>query len=273
MLCFPNCKINIGLFITSKRADGYHNLETVFYPIPFHDVLEIIPTTEPTSLKLTGLPIAGDWQQNLVYKAYELLRSLYPHKVPFFQICMHKVIPMGAGIGGGSADAAYMLQLLNNYCHLELTQQELAQHAATLGSDCAFFIYDKPCYASGRGEVLEPIQLDLSPYSVQLICPEVHVSTKEAFGNIQPKEAPFQLTELGSLPIADWQAQIYNHFEATVFPLYPALAHIKEQLLQQGAIYAAMSGSGSALYGIFPKNNRATISSSIAFKDIYILNP
>lgn len=270
MIRFPNCKINLGLYITHKRDDGYHDLETVFYPVPLHDALEII-ASQQTSLHLSGLAVAGDTHNNLAWKAYELLQKEFPDRVKNVDIYLHKAIPMGAGMGGGSADGAFMLRLLNDFYELGLTDMQLAEHALQLGSDCPFFIYNTPHFATGRGEQMQPINIDLSAYSIQLICPQVHISTAAAFGIITPKAAAFDLRGLAQLPIAEWKDHISNDFEVPVFEQHPALAAIKEQLYSQGAVYAAMSGSGSTIYGIFPKEQKATIAVSISFTQHYIV--
>lgn len=270
MLCFPNCKINLGLYVTRRREDGYHDIETVFFPVTFHDSLEVVPSVE-TALHLSGLKVGSNTQENLVWKAYEMMHQRYPGKIPPLNIYLHKAIPMGAGLGGGSADGAFMLKLLNDFCHLELDKATLAAMALELGSDCPFFIYNTPQLASGRGEIMRDINIDLSAYSIQLICPKVHVSTRDAFSMMIPRKALFDLQHLGSLPVERWKGTISNDFETTVFKLYPALAAIKQQLYDQGAIYASMSGSGSTLYGIFPKGKKAEhIDTDVPSKDFYM---
>jgi 4-diphosphocytidyl-2-C-methyl-D-erythritol kinase len=269
MLCFPNCKINIGLYITQKRADGYHDIETVFYPVQLRDVLEIVPAATD-QMHMSGLAVSGGIIDNLVWKALQLLRTLLPGKIPSVDIYLHKAIPMGAGLGGGSADGAFMLQLLNNYFKLQLTKEQLAQYALHLGSDCPFFIYNTPQFASGRGEKLSAVSPDLSAYSLQLICPEVHVSTAQAFSMIRPQAAPVDLKTLPSIPVEQWKDKVRNDFELPVFEKHTELSEIKKQLYEQGAIYASMSGSGSALYGIFPKGLSATINANVAFKDFFV---
>ncbi len=269
MLCFPNCKINLGLYITRRREDGYHDLETVFYPLSLHDAMEIVPATK-TQLHMSGLTVAGNDHDNLVWKAYHLLHTSYPGKIPPLDIYLHKAIPMGAGLGGGSADGAYMLRLLNDYCNLGLTTKQLIAYALQLGSDCPFFIHNTPQFATGRGEVMNDILLNLSAYSIQLICPQVHVSTAKAFSMITPHPAAFDLRTLGSLPIEHWKDNISNDFETPVFTQYPALADIKQQFYDHGALYASMSGSGSSIFGIFPKTQKAEIKTDVAFKSIYM---
>ncbi|GAA4462924.1 4-(cytidine 5'-diphospho)-2-C-methyl-D-erythritol kinase [Nemorincola caseinilytica] len=271
MVCFPNCKINLGLFVTARRSDGYHDLATVFYPLtPVHfspgreaaginendpvlnDVLEVAPATTGTAqLHMSGLPVSGDKNDNLVWKAYTLLQRHHGDKVPPLDIYLHKATPMGAGLGGGSADGAYMLQLLNDQCGLGLTREELAAYALQLGSDCPFFIYNTPQYATGRGEVMEPVSIDLSAYRIKVICPGIHVSTRDAFAQITPRPAPFALRQISTLPIAEWRHHILNDFEKTVFAIHPQIAAIKQQLYDEGALYASMTGTGSAVYGIF----------------------
>ncbi|MBL7717239.1 MAG: 4-(cytidine 5'-diphospho)-2-C-methyl-D-erythritol kinase [Flavipsychrobacter sp.] len=265
MLCFPNCKINLGLYITEKRTDGYHNLETVFFPVPVRDALEVVPAKE-ARLQLSGKAVAGNEQDNLVWKAYELLRQSYP-QIPALDIYLHKAIPMGAGMGGGSADGAFMLQLINDYSKLGLSKPQLAEYALLLGSDCPFFIYNTPQFAQGRGERMEPLNIDLSAYSIQLICPRVHVSTGKAFSMLTPKPASFDLRSLSDLPVSQWKNNISNDFEAPIFKEYPALADVKQQLYAQGAIYASMSGSGSTIYGIFEKGKKAAVAVNITFDE------
>jgi 4-diphosphocytidyl-2-C-methyl-D-erythritol kinase len=269
MLCFPNCKINIGLYITCKRADGYHDIETVFYPVQLRDVLEIVPAKND-QMHTSGLAVSGSINDNLVWKALQLLRTMFPDKITPLDIYLYKLIPMGAGLGGGSADGAFMLQLLNNYFKLQLSNEQLAQYALQLGSDCPFFIYNTPQFAGGRGEKLSTVSLDLSAYSLQLICPEVHVSTAQAFSMIRPQAAPVDLSSLSSIPVEQWKGTVSNDFELPVFEKHPALREIKKQLYDQGAVYASMSGSGSALYGIFPKGNKATVTVDMAFKEFFV---
>ncbi len=269
MICFPNCKINLGLYVTRRRDDGYHDIETVFYPVPVCDVLEIVPTPE-TRLHMSGLPVAGDDNNNLVWKAYELLREKYPGTIPALDIFLHKAIPMGAGLGGGSADGALMLMLLNDLCQLGLDKRQLAAHSLQLGSDCPFFIYNTPQLAKGRGERMTPVSIDLSAYNIQLICPAVHVSTGKAFQMITPRPAPFGLAQLATLPVTEWKSHISNDFEGPVFEHHPELGDIKQQLYDGGALYAAMSGSGSAIFGIFDKGKRVEVKAGVKFLECYV---
>jgi 4-diphosphocytidyl-2-C-methyl-D-erythritol kinase len=235
MLCFPNCKINIGLYITDKRPDGYHNLETVFYPVPVQDTLEVVPATR-AELHVSGLEVGGNKEDNLVWKAYKLLQGKFPGQVPPLHIYINKTIPMGAGLGGGSADGAFMLQLINDFCKLEMDKETLAGMALQLGSDCPFFIYNRPVLAKGRGELLSAISMDLKGYGLQLICPDVHISTAAAFKMVVPKKAPVDLGEIAGIPVAEWKNKISNDFELSVFQQFPALAAIKQQLYDGGAI-------------------------------------
>jgi 4-diphosphocytidyl-2-C-methyl-D-erythritol kinase len=267
LICFPNAKINIGLFITSKRPDGYHNLETIFYPIPrVKDALEITPSTkDTTNLILNGESISGDIQDNLVWKAWKTIEKNFPKHIHPIDIHLLKAIPMGAGLGGGSADAAFFIQLANDYFNLKMTQQEMANHALTLGSDCPFFIYNTPQVATGRGEIFQLIDLNLSNYTIQIVYPSVHISTQLAFSKVNPMAAAISLDKLQTFPIEHWKDHIYNDFEQSIFPEFPELKAIKQHFYDEGAIYASLSGSGSALYGIFPKNKKANFS---AFKNV-----
>lgn len=230
MLTFPNAKINIGLYITNRRTDGYHDLETIFYPVmQLHDALEAIPA-RATGLHLSGKPIQGNTESNLAIKAHKMLQKLFPQQVKELDIHLLKSIPMGAGLGGGSADGAFMLKVVNNLCNLGLDDTYLADLALQLGSDCPFFIYNTPQFAAGRGEKMEPVQIDLSTFSIQLICPQVHISTAKAFEMITPRPALFDLKKLKELPFIDWKQRIHNDFEIPVFRQYPQLRDVKQQL-------------------------------------------
>jgi len=257
MIRFPNAKINIGLQITRKRPDGYHDLETIFYPcVELRDVLEIVPTQSNSGISQfipSGIPIAGDARTNLVWRAYELLQKECPGKIPALDIYLHKAIPMGAGLGGGSADASFLLRMLNEYSSLDLSDQRLEVLALELGSDCPFFIRNSPQYARGRGEVMEPTALDLSAYRIDIRYPQVHVSTSAAFSRVVPKAPFFNLRQLPQLPIEAWKDQVHNDFETSVFAQFPEIGRLKESMYEEGAIYSSMSGSGSAVYGIFRK--------------------
>ncbi|RFM27593.1 4-(cytidine 5'-diphospho)-2-C-methyl-D-erythritol kinase [Deminuibacter soli] len=260
MVVFPNCKINLGLHITRKREDGFHDLETVFYPLPLRDALEVINSPlRGAQFSSTGLPIAGDPAGNLCVKAYHLLKQDYP-QLPGVQIHLQKSIPMGAGLGGGSADGAFTLQLLNRKYQLGISEEQLMHYALQLGSDCPFFIINKPAYAAGRGEKLQPVNLDLSAYTFVVINPGIHVSTGQAFSLITPQPAPVTLSTIIQQPVQSWRGVLTNDFEAPVMQLHPELLTLKKQLYNAGAIYAAMSGSGSTFFGIFEKKSEIKIS-------------
>lgn len=256
MIAFPNCKINLGLHVVHKRSDGYHDLQTVFYPLPLRDVLEVIKESatgnRQSAINISGLSVQGNIEDNLCIKAYRLLQKDFP-QLPPVQFYLHKAIPMGAGLGGGSADGAFTLLLLNEKFQLELTTEKLLEYAGQLGSDCPFFIINKPCLATGRGELLQPLSLDLSAYSFVLVHPGIHISTNWAFAQLTPAVPAQSIKEIIQLPIQQWKERLVNDFEKPVFVHYPELAGIKQQLYDAGAIYAAMSGSGSSFFGIFPK--------------------
>lgn len=252
MISFPNAKINLGLNIVSKREDGYHNLETVFYPLMIKDALEIIDTGkgEDTFIE-SGLQTVASPESNLVMKALKLMREHY--EIPFLEIHLLKKIPFGAGIGGGSADAAFMLKLLNNKFDLNVSDAKLAELARLLGADCPFFIYNKPLFASGIGEVFEEVDVSLDGFHLALVKPDVHVSTKDAFALIKPEKPQQSLKEIVKLPVTEWKNTMVNDFECSIFPKYPEIRHIKEKLYDLGAVYASMSGSGSSVYALFDK--------------------
>lgn len=254
MIIFPNCKINLGLYITRKREDGFHDLETLFYPIPFNDALEVIhhPASSEMDFTSTGIPIPGDPATNLCVKAYELLKKDHP-SLPGIKMHLHKTIPMGAGLGGGSADGAFALKLLNDQFTLGLSNERMFEYALLLGSDCPFFLVNSPCIAKGRGEILSAVDLDLSAYHILVVHPSIHVSTAEAFSSIIPSTPTHSIEELVKLPVKNWRTSLTNQFEPPVFKLYPELLEIKETLYNNGAIYASMSGSGSSIYGLFTK--------------------
>jgi 4-diphosphocytidyl-2-C-methyl-D-erythritol kinase len=268
MIFFPNCKINLGLHITGKRADGYHDLETVFYPIKIKDVIEIIPS-DNFQFTTSGLHINSSADENLCTKAYWLLKKKFP-ELPAVKIWLHKHIPMGAGLGGGSADGAFTLKLLNEKFSLNLSTDQLVDYASQLGSDCPFFIHNKPCYATGRGEILEPAELDLSQNSFVLVYPNMHISTSWAFSQINPQASTKSIKQIISQPIETWKDELKNDFENPVLNKHPELNTIKEKLYNAGALYASMTGSGSAFYGIFKKNNIHPISFSDNFEVITI---
>lgn len=252
MLAFPNAKINLGLNITEKRPDGYHNLETIFYPIPIEDALEVnISDSKDHKYHLNqmGLEIAGKIEDNLVVKAYKLLDKDF--NLPPVDIHLFKRIPSGAGLGGGSANAAFMLKLLNEIFNLGMTNEALEKYASELGADCPFFINNKPVYAEGIGNIFSPIQLSLAKYKILLVKPDIFVSTRDAFARIKPHSPSLSLKEIVQLPIKEWKDLMVNDFEKSVFVQFPKIKEIKEELYNQGAIYASMSGSGSSVYGLF----------------------
>jgi len=285
MIAFPNCKINLGLRILSKREDGYHNLETIFYPVGWKDVVEVLRrddgpqttdhrtepnsqlTTHDISFTSSGLEVKGDAVNNLCIKAYHILKNDFP-SLPSIEMHLHKTIPMGAGLGGGSADGAFTLKLLNDKFQLGLTKQQLIDYALQLGSDCPFFILNKPCYATGRGEILEEVELDLSAYHFVLVNPGIHVNTGWAFAQLQLNDAPrMDLRNIIQQPIHTWKEQLINDFEAPVCKAHPEIAKIKDELYIAGALYASMTGSGSTVYGIFEKE----IISKISLDHNYLL--
>lgn len=253
MVTFPNAKINLGLDVVEKRPDGYHNLETVFYPIPLEDVLEITTVKDENAPDYTftmhNAVFEGDNNDNLVVKAYKVLAA--DHRLPKVKMALYKNIPTGAGLGGGSADAAFALKMLNGIAALGLSDERLEEYAARIGADCAFFIKNTPAYATGIGNILSPTACDLSGYTLVLVKPEIHISTKEAYSLVRPAAAETPLTEIIKQPVAEWKGLMKNDFEKSVFAAHPTMERIKEQLYAMGAVYASMSGSGSAFFGIF----------------------
>jgi 4-diphosphocytidyl-2-C-methyl-D-erythritol kinase len=248
MISFPNAKINIGLYVVEKRPDGYHNLETIFYPVKLTDALEIVKS-DKTEFTSSGIPIGGDSENNLVMKAFRLLEKDYG--LPTVKIHLHKVIPFGAGLGGGSANAAFTLKILNDLFQLGLSDEKLQQYATQIGADCPFFIQNKPTFASGIGDQFEPVTLDLSAYHIVIVKPNCSVSTPEAYRNIVPLPSDFNLKEIQNLPIEEWQNVVKNDFERGVFPQYRKIENLKNKLYEMGAVYASMSGSGSAVFAVF----------------------
>ena len=259
MITYPNAKINLGLNIVEKRPDGYHNIETVFYPIGLCDVLEVEPSETCTdySFSSLGIAVGGDPEDNLIVKAYHLLRSGY--QFPPVDISLVKQIPFGAGLGGGSADAAFMLKMLNEMFQLKITPSRLEKIASKLGADCPVFIRNKPVYATGIGNVFTPLKLSLKGYFLLLIKPDIHVSTPEAYALVKPQKAEILLSESIMKPVSEWKNLIKNDFEISVFARYPEIAEIKQKMYDHGAIYASMSGSGSSVFGIF-ENEPSVIS-------------
>lgn len=257
MIVFPPCKINLGLFVTGKRADGFHSLESLFVPVPLTDILEVVLHEETDIFwSSSGLDIPGEKESNLCVRAYRLLQRDFG--IGGVKAHLHKLIPMGAGLGGGSSDAAYMLMCLNELFELNLSSTQLKDYAAQLGSDCPFFIEEKTCFVSGRGEVLEAIDFSLKGKYIVIIHPHVHVSTAEAYGMLTPKEAPFNLKKIESISSTEWMKLITNDFEAPIAQAHPIIAEVKKELLDNGAFYAAMSGSGSAVFGFFDEEVKWT---------------
>lgn len=251
MIVFPNTKINIGLNITAKREDGYHNLETVFYPINLRDILEVIDSKNfdfiNTGIKIDCLP-----NENLCVKAYKKIKNEFD--IPPVKIVLYKNVPFGSGLGSGSSDAAHMLILLNEKFNLGITKQKLLELASGIGADCAFFMKNKPVFAQGIGNIFTDIELSLKNYYLMICFPGINISTQEAYANCIPKSSDIKLTELIKLPIAEWKEHIKNDFEASIFHKHKKISKIKSELYETGAIYAQMSGSGSAVYGIFNEN-------------------
>ena len=250
MIAFPNCKINLGLNILEKKEDGFHELETFFFPISIHDVLELLPSKENTTQLITSGISTGEAENNICLKAYYMVKKDHPG-LPGIKIHLHKAIPLGAGLGGGSADGVATLQLLNKKFSLDITDDQFFEYALKLGSDCPFFLLNKPCFASGRGQTLEPLQLSLSGYKIIIVNPGIHVSTTKAFKEITPSIPKKKIKEIIAQPIDTWKKELINDFEWSVFKKYPLINKIKNDLYERGAIYSAMSGSGSTVYGIF----------------------
>jgi len=252
MIRFPNGKINIGLSVVEKRPDGYHNIETVFYPLAIEDALEIVPAPDNiTRLHLSGTTLHGNESENLVLKAYHLLAQQF--QLPPLHFYLHKIIPPEAGLGGGSSNAAHALKMLNDKLKLSLSKIQMYDFAEKIGADCPFFIENTPVFASEKGNILKKIELDLSAYKFLVVKPSCSVSTKEAYDNIVPKKAKCFLPDAVKQPMHEWKNLIFNDFEPFAFKKHPKIQHIKETLYENGAIYASMSGSGSAVYGIFNK--------------------
>jgi 4-diphosphocytidyl-2-C-methyl-D-erythritol kinase len=259
MLFFPNTKINIGLNIINKRSDGYHNIETVFCPIGLSDVLEfvILPGMPDGNVdfSMTGIPVQGPGEDNLCVRAYQILNKDF--SLPAISIHLHKIVPPGAGLGGGSSDAAFMLKNLNTQFGLNLSEDQLCDYASQLGSDCAFFVKNRPLFGYERGNRFREITLFSSFLEVVVINPGIHVSTAEAYSGVQPGKPANPLEKLINLPINDWKDLIINDFEANIVSKHPVIGDIKNKLYKAGAVYASMSGSGSSVYGLFNENTPA----------------
>lgn len=250
MINYPNCKINLGLSVTKKRTDGFHNIETVFYPLGLSDILEIIVSpNNRLFFQTSGLKIDGDANENLCVKAFELLKSKL--NIPEVHIHLHKVIPFGAGLGGGSADAAFTIKLLNELHLLSLSEDEQINFAKKLGADCAFFIKNKPVFAFGKGDEFEDIDIDLKGYHIVIVKPDISVNTALAYSKIKAQKPELSIKDAIKKPIKEWKDCLINDFETVVFKEYPEIKKIKTELYESGAVYSSMSGSGSAVYGLF----------------------
>ena len=277
MITFPIAKINLGLNVVERRPDGYHNLETVFFPVQLTDALEVLPMDErfPTnghfSLALLNIPVEGSTDRNLVARAYNLLREDFP-TLPRIHAHLFKGIPTQAGMGGGSSDGAYMLRLLNDMFQLGISQERMIAYAAKLGADCPFFILDGPAYAEGIGERLQPIDLDLSRYVLAIVKPDIPVPTKEAFALIKPRKPQKNCLDIVRQPIETWREELVNDFELSVFAQHPEIGAVKQRLYELGAVYASMSGSGSAVFAFFRKedfSNPALLDDEPAFSGMF----
>jgi 4-diphosphocytidyl-2-C-methyl-D-erythritol kinase len=259
MVVFPNAKINLGLHITGKRPDGYHELETCFYPVPWTDALEIVESRK-TEFFSTGISIPDDGD-NIVMKAYQLLAETYD--LPPVKAHLHKVIPIGAGLGGGSSDAAFTIRLLNELFELQISDTKMKQFAVGLGADCAFFIDNQPSMAYGIGEKLRPIDMSLEGKFIVLTYPDLHISTKVAFAGIVPQKPTKSIEEiLIQQPVDSWKLNLVNDFEKSVFAQFPELQELKNKLYNEGAMYASMSGSGSCIFGIFERETEIDVPSN-----------
>jgi len=249
LVVFPNAKINIGLRVLNKREDGYHNIETAIFPIGWQDILEITPTKGITTFKQTGLLIEGKKEQNIVWKAFKLMEDQF--SLPSVHIHLHKSIPSGAGLGGGSSNAAFTITLIDSLFDLNLNQETMEGLAATLGSDCPFFIRNKPAIATNTGTTLSNIEYTLRKKWILVLCPAIHSSTENAYSKMNPDMKSIELASALSQPVEDWENKIFNDFEVTIFETHPEIKELKDMLINNGAEYASLSGSGSSVYGIF----------------------
>lgn len=251
MICFPTAKINLGLRVMERRPDGFHTIETVFYPIGLKDALEVVPApeSEAYALTVTGTQELIEQEANLVTKAYRLLASIRP--LPPLDVHLHKVIPSGAGLGGGSSDAAFMLRLLNDSLDLGFSRERLLELAVKLGADCPFFLINQPTYATGTGSTFSDCPLSLSGYHLVLVKPAVSIPTAAAYKAITPALPPISVKNIVQTPVRDWKDRLVNDFESFAFSQHPIIGAIKQRLYDEGALYAAMTGSGSAVFGLF----------------------
>lgn len=252
MITFPNAKINIGLAVTHKRPDGFHTIETVMVPVKMNDILEIIvsPNNE-FSFSFSGIPLPGDFTENLVFKAYQLMKKDF--NLPEVHIHLHKIIPPGAGLGGGSSDAAFALKLINQLFTLGLPEYRLKDYAVKIGSDCTFFIQNQTALATGKGEILEPIDIYLDNHSVVIVKPDIHISTALAYSWITPAVPKSPLAQLIKRPVNEWKGNVINDFEPEVIRRFPIIQTIRDRLYSEGAVYSSLTGSGAAVYGLFEK--------------------
>ena len=265
MIVFPGAKINIGLHVVSRRPDGYHNLETVFYPVPLFDILEMAES-EKTEIGFSGIQIDGDAENNLIMKAYRLLQKEFD--LPPVRFHLHKNIPPGSGLGGGSSNAAFTLKMLNSHFQLQLSNESLKKYAVQLGADCPFFIGNEPAIATGIGDILRPLPVDLSGYRLVLVMPGIPINTARAYENITPSKPGFDLEKIAGISVEQWKDVVVNDFEKTVFSRHPEIEKWKNTLYELGALYASMSGSGSALFAFFsnlPADLNIKIPESILF--------
>jgi 4-diphosphocytidyl-2-C-methyl-D-erythritol kinase len=253
MIIFPNSKLNLGLSITEKREDNFHNIETVLHPLPLKDVLEIIPAKTDVQFEMTGINIGGKPKDNLVMKAYEMINR--DHPIGPVKIHLHKIIPAGAGLGGGSSDAAHTIKLLNTLYSLGLTEARMEEYARKLGSDCAFFIRNTPTLALGKGDQFKPVHITIQKYDILLVKPALNINTAEAYSWVRPHKKASSLHECINLPVHEWMGNVNNDFEGPVFERHPQLAEIKASLLKMNAVYASMTGSGSAVFGLFERES------------------
>lgn len=260
MIVFPNAKINLGLQVLRKRNDGFHDINTVFYAVNWCDILEVNVSEKTEKLfdfKLTGLTVNGAIEDNLIYQAWSKINI--NHTLPPLYVHLHKNIPMGAGLGGGSADAAFFINAVNDLLALNMPLETRLAIASELGSDCAFFILNQPVFATGRGTEFSPLSIRLKGYYFVIVYPSIHSNTREAYGGLTPHEAEYDLKSTLAKPIHTWRSELKNDFEATIFKKYPLIAALKNTLYEQGALYACMSGSGSALFGIFDHEPQLTL--------------
>lgn len=270
MIAFPNAKINLGLHILSRRTDGYHNLETVFYPVNIHDAFEVIEIHSAAAPEViwgsSGKNVPGEAEHNLCLKAFYLIKKDFP-KIPPVKLWLHKNIPIGAGLGGGSADAAFTLHLLNKKFDLHIPEKKLQEYALQLGSDCPFFLLNKPSLAKSRGEELSPVDVNLSSYYILIVNPGIHINTAWAFSKIAIQQQQRKnLAQIIQLPVSEWKNKLFNDFEKPVFEAHPQIGFIKKELYEKGAIYASMSGSGSSVYGIFNEQKEMKFPGSYFYK-------